>query len=164
MQELQFFEETAKSYDIDLTTVGLGEKRFGPNQTTKAYIELFDSFSARSQKQSPRTLFDGLVVLWGTEKAYLDAWSYASQQKPRRSDLEKDLDGGALREKFIPNWTSQQFQEFVKEIQDCLEAYAESQSEEDSAEATFMTAAAMFKKVLALEENFWPVTAEDDTV
>ncbi|KAI1189076.1 heme oxygenase-like protein [Nemania serpens] len=162
MRELQFFEETARRYDLDLAAVGLGELQFGPNAATKSYIELFDSFAARPGEDSPRTLFDGLVVLWATEKAYLAAWSYANQHSSENADFEKDLDGGALRKDFIPNWTSQPFQEFVEEIKGCLEAYAESLAGEDNADARFAMAAAMVKKVFVLEEGFWPFTGEDE--
>ncbi|KAI0426661.1 heme oxygenase-like protein [Xylaria sp. FL1042] len=163
MRELRFFEETADSCGLDLVAAGPGAHAFGPNMTTKGYIELFDSFTTAPQEESPRTLFDGLVVLWATEKAYLTAWSYASQGS-QDQDFEKDLDGGALRKHFIPNWTSQPFQDFVREIQECLDAYAESQLGEDNTDVRFVIAAAMIKKVFVLEEGFWPVTEEDDTV
>ncbi|KAI1368534.1 heme oxygenase-like protein [Xylaria arbuscula] len=161
MRELQFFEEIAGSYGLELATTGPGQLTFGPNGTTKGYIELFDSFTTRPQEQSARTLLDGLVVLWATEKAYLDAWSYA-RQGSQDEDFEKDLDGGALRKHFIPNWTSQPFQDFIKEIQVCLDMYAESLLGEDNEDARFVMAAAMTKKVLVLEEGFWPVTDADD--
>jgi thiaminase len=164
MRELQFFEEIAMSYDLDLAAMGPGEKGFGPNGTTKAYIDLFDSFTTAPQAESPRTLFDGLVVLWGTEMAYLDSWSYAKQQDPQNAEFEKDLDGGALRKKFIPNWTSPQFKELVKEIQACLDAYEESLTGEDNTDARFVAAAAVLKKVLVLEEGFWPVPAGNEAV
>lgn len=162
MRELQFFEETAGSYHLNLVAAGPSEHTFGPNATTKGYIKLFDSFTTPPQEESPRTLFDGLVVLWATEKAYLTAWGYANRSS-QNNDFEKDLDGGALREQFIPNWTSQPFQDFVNEIQECLDAYAESLSGEDNRDARFVTAAAMIKKVFVLEEGFWPVTIADDT-
>ncbi|KAI1114386.1 heme oxygenase-like protein [Nemania sp. NC0429] len=165
MRELQFFEETATRYHLDLAAVGPGELRFGPNATTEGYIELFDSFAAQPEGDSPRTLFDGLVVLWATEQAYLAAWTYANQHGDSRdaaADFGRDLDGGALRKHFIPNWTSQPFREFVEEIRRCLETYAESLAGQDNADARFATAAAMVKKVFVLEEGFWPVTAEDE--
>ncbi|KAI0468617.1 heme oxygenase-like protein [Xylaria cf. heliscus] len=162
MQELRFFEETASTYDLDLAAAGPGEQIFGPNATTKAYIDLFDSFAAQPQEESSRTLFDGLVVLWATEKAYLEAWSYANQHSAGTTEFEKDFDGGALRKAFIPNWTSGPFREFVREIQECTDAYAESQTGEENTDARFVTAAAMVKKVFVLEEGFWPVIAEEE--
>ncbi|KAI0514784.1 heme oxygenase-like protein [Xylaria bambusicola] len=165
MRELRFFEETAASYGLDLAATRPGEHTFGPNATTKAYMELFDSFAVQSRGDSPRTLFDGLVVLWATEKAYLTAWSYAQKSSDSQNEnWEKDLDGGALRKHFIPNWTSRPFQEFIEEIQGCLNAYAESSLGEENEKARFSAAAAMVKKVLVLEEAFWPVIPVDDGI
>ncbi|KAI0974427.1 heme oxygenase-like protein [Xylaria arbuscula] len=165
LRELRFFEETAESYDLNLATAGAGETAFGPNATTKGYMKMFDSFTTSTPPQAelPKTLFDGLVVLWATEKAYLDAWSYANESSRGRVS-EEDHDGGALREKFIPNWTSQPFQDFVKEIQECLDTYAESQLAEGNSDAGFMTAAAITKKVLVLEEGFWPVIVSEEII
>ncbi|KAI0192893.1 hypothetical protein EV127DRAFT_425165 [Xylaria flabelliformis] len=165
MRELRFFEEATSSYNLDLAAAYPGEQRFGPNATTKSYIELFDSFTTKPQEESPRTLFDGLVVLWATEMAYLAAWSYANQHSGQHdavTDFETDLDGGALRKLFIPNWTSQPFRDFVEEIRECVDAYAESQTGEDNADARFVTAAAMVKKVFVLEEGFWPLIGADE--
>jgi len=164
IQELQFFEETAKNYSLNLATEGQGESRFRPNATTKVYIELFDSFTATDHSASPRTLFDGLVVLWTTEQAYVESWAYAKAQSAQGTSHEGDLDGGALRDKLIPNWTSPEFQAFVKEIQECLDEYEMTLAGEDNADVRYMTAAAIMKKVLILEEGFWPVTVDDDGV
>jgi thiaminase len=164
IQELQFFEETAKTYSLNLATEGQGETRFGPNATTKAYIELFDSFTVTAHSDTPRTLFDGLVVLWATEQAYVESWAYAKAQSAQGTEHGEDLDGGALRDKLIPNWTSPEFQAFVKEIRECLDEYEQTLTGEDNADVRFVTAAATMKKVLVLEEGFWPVTAADDGV
>ncbi|KAI0113977.1 heme oxygenase-like protein [Nemania sp. FL0031] len=168
MKELQFFEETAGSYDLDLAAIGPGERVFTPNTTTQGYIDLFDSFTARSGhgQEEARTLFDGLVVLWATEQAYLAAWTYAEGygSQATDSDLGKDFDGGALRKHFIPNWTSQPFRDFVREIRDCLDAYAQNLTGEDNADARFVTAAAMTKRVFVLEEGFWPVVGEEEEI
>lgn len=163
VRELAFFEETARSYNLDLAAAGSGGDEFGPNATTQGYIELFESFASQP-KEGPSvvSLFDGLVVLWATEKTYLTAWSYARQQNPSDTDFEKDLDGGALRKEFIPNWTSQPFQDFVQEIQECLDAYANNLTEETGTDAGFETAAATVKKVFVLEKDFWPVIDGDE--
>ncbi|GAW18121.1 hypothetical protein ANO14919_075940 [Xylariales sp. No.14919] len=164
MRELRFFEEAASRYGLDLMAVGSNQHTFGPNEITRGYIDLFDSFTTQPREGSPRALFDGLVVLWATEKAYLTAWSYATQFSSLSMDFEKDLDGGALRREFIPNWTSQDFQEFVNKIQDCVDAYAESQTGEDNTDARLVTAAAIVKTVFILEKEFWPATAADKGV
>ncbi|KAI1482778.1 heme oxygenase-like protein [Daldinia eschscholtzii] len=167
IRELKFFEEAAKKYGLDLEALGpvaeggnLSNKSagFAPNKVTKDYIDLFDSFSAQPHGNLSKTLLDGLVVLWTTEKVYLDAWTYAKQQAPENADTKGDLDGGALRKEFIPNWTSEEFQAFVKECQECLDAYAASQ-DEDTDEVIAAGSMTIFKKVLVLEESFWPMVA-----
>ncbi|KAI4868564.1 heme oxygenase-like protein [Hypoxylon rubiginosum] len=169
-RELRFFEETAKKYKLDLDVLGpVAEGRnltsksaagFGPNNVTKSYINLFDSFTAQPQGDTSRTLLDGLVLLWATEKVYLDAWTYAKQQASEDGDgdVKGDVDGGALRKEFIPNWTSEEFQAFVKECQECLDAYAAFQ-DLDTEEVGAANSMALFKKVLVLEESFWPMVA-----
>ncbi|KAI1266859.1 heme oxygenase-like protein [Xylariaceae sp. FL1019] len=157
-RELQFFEETAKSHGLDLALSATGGELFGPNEITGKYIELFDSFGAlASGNTGILGLLDGLVVLWATEKAYLDSWSFAKKQSEGQT-RENDLDGGALREKFIPNWTSEEFEAFVKEIGECVDAYAdELVIREDGVEECVE----VFRSVLVLEEKFWPVVDGD---
>ncbi|KAI1497350.1 hypothetical protein F5X99DRAFT_397181 [Biscogniauxia marginata] len=171
-QELRFFEKTARAYSLDLTASGcptaLGTtapEKFGPNKTTRDYIDLFDSFgacaagTAASRAEPVRTLLDGLALLWATEKVYLDAWTYAREQRgEENANPSFDLDGGALRKEFIPIWTSDEFGDFVREIQECLDAYAAVQGEETE-EVDAAGAMTLFKKVLVLEEDFWPVVA-----
>ncbi|KAI1780066.1 heme oxygenase-like protein [Hypoxylon cercidicola] len=166
-RELQFFEVTAKKYKLDLAALGpvaeggnLSSKSagFGPNQVTKGYINLFDSFTAQPHGNTSKTLLDGLVLLWATEKVYLDAWTYAKQQASEDGDGKGDVDGGALRKEFIPNWTSEEFQAFVKECQECLDAYAAIQ-DHDTEEVGAANSMTLFKTVLILEESFWPMVA-----
>lgn len=167
MRELQFFEETARKYGLDLEAPGpvaeggnLSNKSavFAPNKATQNYIDLFDSFSAQPQGVLAKTLLDGLVVLWTTEKVYLDSWTHAKQEASENVDTKGDLDGGALRKEFIPNWTSEEFQAFVKECQECLDAYAAFQ-DADTEEVIASGSMTIFKKVLVLEESFWPLVA-----
>ncbi|OTB08763.1 hypothetical protein M426DRAFT_18838 [Hypoxylon sp. CI-4A] len=166
-RELQFFEETAGKYGLDLEALGpvaeganLSNKSagFAPNKVTQEYINLFESFTPQAGDKVSQTLLDGLVVLWATEKAYLDAWTYAKQQAPDNAEAKGDLDGGALRKEFIPNWTSEDFQAFVKEAQGCLDAYAAVQTDYPG-EAAVSKSTTLFKKVLVLEESFWPMVA-----
>ncbi|KAI0596989.1 hypothetical protein F4775DRAFT_561935 [Biscogniauxia sp. FL1348] len=163
-QELRLFASVAKSYGLDLAASGcptaLGAtapEAFGPATTTRDYIELFDSFGAQAAARGDpaRTLLDGLVLLWATETVYLDAWTYAREQGSG-AGTGADLDGGALRREFIPNWTSDRFRGFVREIRECLDAYAASQ-DEVTGEVGAAGAMTLYKKVLVLEEDFWPM-------
>lgn len=163
-RELKFFEETAETYGLDLEALGpvaecgnLSNKTvdFGPNKATQEYIEMFDSFHTTP---GAKTLLDGLIILWTTEKVYLDSWTYAKQHALENTDINGDLDGGALRKEFIPNWTSEQFHAFVTECRECLDAYAATQNEDTDADSAACSMS-LFKRVLVLEESFWPMVA-----
>ncbi|KAK8056381.1 heme oxygenase-like protein [Apiospora rasikravindrae] len=143
--ELQFFEQTAKEYQLDLAAMEDGQESEA-NKVTKACIDLFDSFTVEGGKG--RSLLQGLVMLWALEKVYLDAWTFAKQQ----SAAAEALDGGALRNKFIPNWAGDQFRAFVNQIQECLDAYASNIGAGDI-DKVAMDA---WKEMLMLEEGFWP--------
>ncbi|KAK6841832.1 hypothetical protein PG990_006176 [Apiospora arundinis] len=143
--ELQFFEKTAMEYELDLAAMEGGQE-FEANEVTKACINLFDSFTTEAGKG--RSLLQGLVILWALEKVYLDAWTFAKEQS---ADSDA-LDGGALRNKFIPNWAGDQFRAFVDQIQECLDAYA-SETEARDVDRIAMDA---WKEILILEEGFWP--------
>jgi thiaminase len=150
LRELQFFEETAKKYGLDLAYSEHGGE-FRPDSTTTGFINCFDGFGADATAGRD-SLFQGLVVLWTTEKVYLDAWTFASEEG-KGVNADHDLDGGALRNEFIPNWTSKAFNGFVKEIQECLDSYATRQYTPNEAKAIALDS---WKKVLPLEEGFWP--------
>ncbi|KAK4170059.1 hypothetical protein QBC43DRAFT_307076 [Cladorrhinum sp. PSN259] len=59
---------------------------------------------------------EGAVTFWGTERCYLDAWSWAKANEPESKDVREDADGGALRKEFIPNWSSKGFRQFVEKL------------------------------------------------
>ena len=67
--------------------------------------------------------------------------------QPRR-----DLDGGALREAFIPNWTSREFQKFVEEIGDVMD---ELSLREEGWRRTEVFKA-VWEHILGIEAGFWP--------
>lgn len=168
--ELCFFETTARAYGLDLSGEGFegkgegeGEGKgegVGPNEVTARYVALFDSFGAEAVAIAAdgtagpgmrRTLLEGLLVLWATEAVYLAAWTYAKEQGADGGD-GNDQDGGALRKEFIPNWTSEPFQAFVKQTQICFDEYAAANG------GTWFEARAieLWTEVLELEEQFWP--------
>ncbi|KAH7034972.1 uncharacterized protein B0I36DRAFT_317333 [Microdochium trichocladiopsis] len=179
LRELKFFEDTAAQYGIDLASIGGGKQghdvesagsgdAFGPNGTTQGYINLFDSFGGRIRAAEARVsgerlsdkmlLLKGLVVLWTTEKVYLDAWLYAAAAGggDGTKDSNEDEDGDALRMAFIPNWTSDEFKAFVEEIRVCLNQFATRMQHEEGHEDVVTAASEVFKTVLSLEEGFWP--------
>ncbi|KAA8646302.1 hypothetical protein EYZ11_004425 [Aspergillus tanneri] len=137
-------DKSGKNNDTDNTDNDQG-------YITHAYINLF--MSAGSAGVS---LLEGLVVLWATEMCYLRAWRYAASfltEKERQRE-EEDADGGALRNRFIPNWTNPEFERFVEEIGDLVDAMADEQGEENGEMRA--RCERWWKQVLWLEERFWP--------
>lgn len=185
--ELGFFAETARKYGLQLdapdgdgSADGGAGSVFTPAPATKLYMELFGAFG----KDPSKSLLDGLVVLWATEMCYLSAWTYAGSfgQARHRSlaggegqgqgrDRETsphaaDLDGGALRDAFIPNWTSAAFAKFVREIAEVTDRLAEREGvvgrdgsgDKERAVGFYQ---ALWGRVLDIEKEFWPdVSAE----
>lgn len=144
------------------TTAGRGDPEkgctifFGPNRTTRAYIDLF--MSAGSAGAS---LLEGMVVLWATEECYLRSWRYAKGYMEGTGDGEKDADGGALRRRFIPNWTSDEFEGFVRRIGDVVDDLAGLVKGAEEGELRRGQCLEWWRQVLWLEERFWPVVQQE---
>jgi thiaminase len=104
-RELKFFEDVAHRYGLNLeaSVVSVGVQK---------YRSLFSDIGDGIEKDT-HSVLDGVLFLWGTERSYLDAWTYASMFSSPGSPPEQDADGGALRKEFIPNWTSDGFVDFV---------------------------------------------------
>ncbi|KIW94396.1 uncharacterized protein Z519_04372 [Cladophialophora bantiana CBS 173.52] len=64
-----------------------------------------------------------------------------------------DMDGGALRDAFIPNWTSPQFEAFVAEIAELTDLLAER---EDAVGRKLDVYRAVWRHILDVERRFWP--------
>ncbi|MCJ1365737.1 hypothetical protein MMC16_004862 [Acarospora aff. strigata] len=186
-REILLFESTAHTYGLDLQTPwdggvcdGDGDSRasFCVNPITRAYVDLFAGAAGPAS-----SLLEGLVVLWATEKCYLEAWRYAlsrstftstgtgtgsstghrddakSQGEGETSggnEYSNDADGGALRGVLIPNWTSKEFGQFVDEIGGLVdEVGREGGVMRDGQERG--RCEEVWRQVLWLEERFWPL-------
>ncbi|KAL1964112.1 hypothetical protein VTN77DRAFT_7530 [Rasamsonia byssochlamydoides] len=171
-RELRFFEDTALEYGLDLTALEESEEKekekgpvvFGPLPITRAYIDLF--MAAGSPGAS---LLEGMTVLFATEYCYLHAWKYAASvmetSSPRPTEpspasfstgYERDPDGGALRRKFIPNWSNPEFEKFVDTIRDVTDELAGRVKGAEEAEREKGKCIGWWRQVLWLEEKFWP--------
>lgn len=139
-REETFFAETIREY-------GLREhaKEEPPKLSTKSYLELFHEVGTRG------TLLDGMILLWGTEYVYLTAWKYAASQ------ASGDVQGGpsaAVREKFIPNWTSKEFKDFVTELGGLVDELALATNCADASGGS--GPARLWSRILSCEMSFWP--------
>ncbi|KFX99774.1 hypothetical protein O988_03662 [Pseudogymnoascus sp. VKM F-3808] len=157
-QEERFIAETATRYGIDVNLpadehgqVPASAKMSGLRQ----FEALFDGLQAGDEGLLP--WLEGAVVFYGTEKCYLEAWTWAKSQV---DDTDKDgadhEDGGAVRREFMDNWTGPEFEAFVQRLADIIDAAVQTQ-EDDAKEALLQRALVKWREILAAEEAFWPV-------
>jgi thiaminase len=71
-----------------------------------------------------------------------------------------DRDGGALRDAFIPNWTSKEFESFVAQIAELTDLLAER---EDAVVRKLDVYTAVWRHILDVERRFWPDVDETAT-
>ncbi|GAB1319308.1 Putative bifunctional TENA-E protein [Madurella fahalii] len=113
----------------------------------------------------PLPWLEGALTFWGTERCYLDAWSWA-KDKARECSVPggKDADGGALRKEFIPNWSSPEFAQFVDRlgglidaaVGEVLEGCAEGEERERAREDILARVEGRWRTLLVAERAFWP--------
>ncbi|KAL6233697.1 hypothetical protein BDW75DRAFT_214372 [Aspergillus navahoensis] len=166
-RELRFFEDGARRYGLDLNTITPPEEldsevevrgKFAPTPITQAYIDMFMSAAS-----SGNSLLEGLVVLWATELCYLQAWRHAAGFLEKTTGNGTGEDGGALRERFIPNWASEEFEEFVKSIGDVVDELAGLELGVDlkgGDDGGLHRCETWWRQVVWLEERFWPQVQE----
>ncbi|XP_044717437.1 transcription regulator [Hirsutella rhossiliensis] len=149
-REEAFFVDTAAAFGIPLE----GLRRFEA---------LFDGLAPGDSGVLP--WLECAVVYYGTERCYLDAWSYARSHLKSDADVSGDLDGGAVRREFIPNWTSAEFVTFVDELGDIIDDAVDQQValHGESIRSDLMERSLVqWRALLAAEEAFWHVTEGRD--
>jgi thiaminase len=126
---------------------------FCAGRTTRAYIDMFMSAGS-----SGVSVLEGLAVLWATEVCYLRSWRYAAgcMAEDGERDYKKDADGGALRERFIGNWSSVEFEGFVDRIGDVVDEMAGHIKGAEELEIMRGRCLEWWRQIVWLEENFWP--------
>jgi len=111
---------------------------------------------------------EGALTFWGTERCYLDAWSWARDKAAESSAgggavENEDADGGALRKEFIPNWSSPEFAKFVDRLGKLIDNAVDGVLAGKEGEELESTKAALLGRVepkwrtlLEAESQFWP--------
>ncbi|KAG0649967.1 putative transcription factor [Hyphodiscus hymeniophilus] len=149
-RELKFFEDTASRYGLELEAEEVSEG-------VRRYRELFFGIGEGIER-GETGLLEGLVVLWGTEKCYLEAWIYA-KSFGNSGVGQEDEDGGALRKEFIPNWTSGEFVAFVEQLGWFVdELWKGEAGKERGVWKEVLTE--RWTELLDVERIFWPVLEE----
>lgn len=156
-REERFFVETATRYGINVNlpaaaggTVPASAKLDG----LRRFEALFDSL--RAADDGPLPWLESAVVFYGTEKCYLEAWTWAKSHLDDTKDGTSDEDGGAVRKEFIANWTSAEFGAFVEELGDIIDGAVQAVQGEEAQEALRQRGLVQWRALLAAEEAFWP--------
>ncbi|KAB5523976.1 hypothetical protein GE09DRAFT_1293413 [Coniochaeta sp. 2T2.1] len=114
------------------------------------------------------TWLEAAVMFWGTERCYLDAWSWAKAHQPVREnsdeegddDASDDADGGALRREFIPSWSSDEFREFVARLEGIIDGAVDREVEKGGAkvrEQMLRRLEGKWRSLVVAGAGFWPV-------
>ncbi|WVQ94416.1 hypothetical protein IAU59_001495 [Kwoniella sp. CBS 9459] len=131
---LAVFGDSASRIDNEL----LGEYK----EVTRGYVDFLHAIGGLG------SIEEGFTLLWAMEKAYFTAWTNA---KTYLKPFENPTETQKALEKFIDNWTNEEFKHFVdgcEEIMDGAGIKPDSQTGKACEE--------VFKRTLWLEQRFWP--------
>lgn len=158
-REEKFFMDTAARYGIAVdmpASVDGSVSEAAKSDGLVRFEHVFGSISRGDHILLP--WLEAAVVFYATEKCYLDAWSGAKAQL-QLTEVGKDADGGALREEFIPNWSSTKFKEFVDRLGGIIDDAIQMEIRlhgEGVRGMLFKRAEAKWLQVLVAEQAFWP--------
>ncbi|KAI6044012.1 heme oxygenase-like protein [Pisolithus marmoratus] len=164
VREVNFFEDTARKYDLDIGGVKQGEGQVWlERKATRDYT------AEMARVASLSTLEDGLVFLWAMEKVYLDAWSNVSSVLCTKPDSELGKTGEALRD-LSYSWSigNSDFSKFVDGIGILVDEYLTPLFQEVSKDRgskhgeVIVRAERIWARVVELEAEFWPELKEEE--
>ncbi|KAI1170415.1 transcription regulator PAB1642 [Nemania sp. FL0916] len=161
--EERFLVDTARQYGINVNLpadehgqVPVSAKMPGLRQ----FEALFDGLQLGDGGLLP--WLESAVVFYGTEKCYLEAWTWVKSQidgTDKDKDGADDEDGGMVRRELIANWTGPEFEAFVDQLAEIIDAAVQTQ-EDDAKEALLQRGLVKWREILAAEEAFWPVIGD----
>lgn len=170
-REFEWFDEMTKAYSLTAPVPSSSQKSLG--------VQRFEALFSQLSSSRPNEFLpwlEGAVCLFSTEKVYYEAWSWARKQDRRRSadgatgrlrsrspnpetiDYSKDLDGGAMRKEFIPNWSNKNFMMFVETLERIInEGVGNAVARDDKKwQEVKQRAGVVWQATLDAEEAFWP--------
>jgi thiaminase len=162
-REAAWFDEMTTVYGLTAPTPTSAQKSPG--------VQRFEALFSHLSTQPPNPFLpwlEGAVCLFSTEKVYYEAWRWARKQDRRRSsqddsspaaaDYSGDLDGGAMRKEFIPNWSNKNFLMFVETLERIInEGVGAAVGRDDERwKEVKRRAELVWQATLDAEEVFWP--------
>lgn len=156
-RERDLFNEVAEIYKIDVYPAPLQDNV--KSEGLRRYEALFNSVMSQ-QPNSFIPWLEGAVLLWATEKIYYEAWSWARRQDTKGSprSYDTDMDGGAMRREFIPNWANRVFLMFVEQLERIINEGVSIAVNRDAQRWIEVKSRAdpIWRALLDAEEAFWP--------
>ena len=176
-REEKFFVDTATKYGINVNLAADVNGRVPREAKLDGlcrFEELFDGLlhsnavDADADASTPLPVLPWLeaaTVFYGTEKCYLEAWSWAKSHLDTDKDTaaHPDADGGAVRKEFIANWTSLEFVAFVDALGSIIDEAVTQQVNvrgEQFAAELMQRCQPKWNQLLAAEAAFWPEVKE----
>jgi thiaminase len=109
-------------------------------------------FAKSQQKTRRQELWNGNGSGWGGSVSRAMSMSSRHTEEDDNERYKSDLDGGALRKEFIPDWTKSEFEGFVHEITDVTNELAVR----EEAWRKLDVFKAVWEHICDIERRFWP--------
>ncbi|KAG6914227.1 hypothetical protein DXG01_001665 [Tephrocybe rancida] len=138
IREVGFFDDTSELWGLDL---GQWRERKGTRDYTAEMARIFGSGK----------LEEGMLFLWAMEKVYFDVWTSVND-----SLTEIQNPPSALRS-LARNWSTAEFKVFVDDLADLVDDIYR-----DLGPDAWTLAEDVWRRVLELEEGFWPAAREEE--
>ncbi|CAK1364177.1 unnamed protein product [Cercospora beticola] len=117
-------------------------------KATRCYKDLFAGCVSGG-----KPVIVGLVVLWATEECYLRSWRFARgvMEKEEKENGKRDGEGDVMQRVLIPNWTSVEFEGFVRRLGDLVDEWGVEEGG-----WVWRECEAVWRQVIWVEGEFWP--------
>ncbi|KAG6900288.1 hypothetical protein C0993_000261 [Termitomyces sp. T159_Od127] len=137
VREVEFFDDTAKKWGLNLA-------QWKERKGTRDYTAEMARISGTGKVE------EGLLFLWAMEKVYLDVWSTVDEALTLAN-----CPPSALRS-LAKNWSTAEFKAFVDDLASLVDdIYRNLDSN------AWIVAEDVWRRVLELEEDFWPGSKEE---
>lgn len=119
-----------------------------------------ETVSNHSSSRPVLPWLEAAVMFWGTERMFVDAWSWARAQQSLdgNGEAKGDADGGAMRTEFIPSWSSDGVREFVARLQEIIDEAVAREIErggKDVREEVLRRTEGKWRSLVAGAGEFW---------
>ncbi|CAK4031323.1 Hypothetical predicted protein [Lecanosticta acicola] len=147
-RELGLFEATAREEGWSAQICG---DALQVERPTRCYRDLFAGSVAQG-----KPVIVGLVVLWATEECYLRSWKFAASRIPKEGgEGARSGTAGVMQRVFIPNWSSREFEAFVRKLRGLVNRMGNLWGVEEG-DWVWRECEMAWRQVLWCEEEFWP--------